>query len=124
MAILSSNNISHPKIEALFTIDEETGMTGAMHLSPDLLTGKILLNLDTEDDDEIGIGCAGGVDVTASRSYTEVNTDNTKVGYHIAVKGLEGGHSGIEIHKGLGNANKIMNRLLVDAFEHFGLQIS
>ncbi|WP_010522566.1 aminoacyl-histidine dipeptidase [Aquimarina agarivorans] len=124
MAILASDKIEHPKIEALFTIDEETGMTGAMNLSSDLLTGSILLNLDTEEDDEIGIGCAGGVDVTAERSYKEATTDATKIGYQISVKGLEGGHSGIEIHKGLGNANKIMNRMLLDAYENFGLQIS
>ena len=124
MAILASKDMVHPKIEALFTVDEETGMTGAMNLDPNLLSGNILLNLDTEEDNEIGIGCAGGVDVSALRSYQEVSTDDTKVGYHISVKGLEGGHSGIEIHKGLGNANKIMNRLLVDAFEHFGLQIA
>ncbi len=124
MAILASKNMQHPKIEALFTIDEETGMTGAMNLSSNLLSGTILLNLDTEEDDEIGIGCAGGVDVSAERNYKEVATDSTKTGYHISVKGLEGGHSGIEIHKGLGNANKIMNRLLVDAFEHFGLQVA
>ena len=124
MAILESTDMVHPKIEALFTVDEETGMTGAKHLSPDLLTGSILLNLDTEDDDEIGIGCAGGVDITVLRSYKEVATDNSKIGYNISVKGLEGGHSGVEIHKGLGNANKIMNRLLVDAYENFGLQIA
>ncbi len=124
MAILASNDMQHPKIEALFTVDEETGMTGAMNLSSDLLTGSILLNLDTEEDNEIGIGCAGGIDVTAERSYIETDTDATKMGYQISVKGLEGGHSGIEIHKGLGNANKIMNRLLLDAYENFGLQIS
>lgn len=123
MAILASNSISHPKIEALFTVDEETGMTGAQNLSPDLLTGNILLNLDTEEDDEICIGCAGGVDITASRSYHEEVVDDTKVGYKISVKGLEGGHSGIEIHKGLGNANKIMNRILLDGYENFGLRI-
>ena len=124
MAILASDDISHPNIEALFTIDEETGMTGAKNLKPDFLKGSILLNLDTEEDDEICIGCAGGIDVTAERSYKQVVTDDTKVGYKITVKGLEGGHSGIDIHKGLGNANKIMNRLFIDAYEHFGLQIS
>ena len=124
MAILSSDTISHPKIEALFTIDEETGMTGAQNLDKNILTGEILLNLDTEEDDEIGIGCAGGVDVTAEQNYTEVETNNTQIGYQITVKGLEGGHSGIEIHKGLGNANKIMNRLLFETYEKYGLQIS
>ena len=71
MAILESKEIEHPQLEALFTIDEETGMTGAMGLKPGVLTGEILLNLDTEEDDEIGIGCAGGVDVTATGSYQE-----------------------------------------------------
>lgn len=123
MAVLASNTIQHPTIEALFTIDEETGMTGAQNLGADLLTGNILLNLDTEEDDEICIGCAGGVDVTAIREYQEELVDATKTGYKISVKGLEGGHSGIEIHKGLGNANKIMNRLLLDAYENFGLRI-
>jgi len=123
MAVLASTKIKHPKVEALFTIDEETGMTGAQHLSNELLTGEILLNLDTEEDDEICIGCAGGVDVTAQRTYEEELTDDSKVGYKILVNGLEGGHSGIEIHKGLGNANKIMNRLLLNGYENFGLRI-
>jgi len=124
MAILESNDIPHPAIEALFTIDEETGMTGAMGLKGGLLDGEILLNLDTEEDDEIDIGCAGGVDVTAVRDYNEEETPEGSVGYTITVKGLNGGHSGMDIDKGLGNANKIMNRLLFDGFENFGLQIA
>ncbi|WP_353777757.1 beta-Ala-His dipeptidase [Winogradskyella sp. 3972H.M.0a.05] len=124
MAILESNNIEHPAIEALFTIDEETGMTGAMGLEGGVLQGEILLNLDTEEDDEIGVGCAGGIDVTATRSYAEEDTPEIKTGYKIEVKGLQGGHSGMQIHEGLGNANKIMNRLLFDGFENFGLRIS
>ena len=124
MAILESTDIPHPAIEALFTIDEETGMTGAMGLQGGMLDGEILLNLDTEEDDEIDIGCAGGVDVTATRTYNEEETPEGSVGYTITVKGLKGGHSGMDIHKGLGNANKIMNRLLFDGFENFGLQIS
>ncbi|WP_452596884.1 aminoacyl-histidine dipeptidase [Pontimicrobium sp. MEBiC01747] len=124
MAILESTDIPHPAIEALFTIDEETGMTGAMGLKGGLLDGGILLNLDTEEDDEIGVGCAGGIDVTATRTYKEEETPEFKVGYAITVKGLQGGHSGMDIHKGLGNANKIMNRLLFDGFENFGLRIS
>ncbi len=124
MAILESASISHPEIEALFTIDEETGMTGAKGLKGGLLKGEILLNLDTEEDDEIDIGCAGGIDVTATRSYNLEETPEGSVGYKITVKGLNGGHSGMDIHKGLGNANKIMNRLLFDAFENFGLQIA
>lgn len=124
MAILESKDIPHPAIEALFTIDEETGMTGAMGLKGGLLSGEILLNLDTEEDDEIDIGCAGGVDVTATRGYNEEETPENSVGYTITVNGLNGGHSGMDIDKGLGNANKIMNRLLFDSFENFGLQIS
>ncbi|MSP84694.1 MAG: aminoacyl-histidine dipeptidase [Flavobacteriaceae bacterium] len=124
MAILESKTIQHPAIEALFTIDEETGMTGALNLKGGILKGEILLNMDTEEDDEIDIGCAGGIDVTATRSYNEEETPEGSVGYTITVKGLNGGHSGMDIHKGLGNANKIMNRLLFDAFENFGLQVA
>ena len=124
MAILESKDIPHPAIEALFTIDEETGMTGALNLQGGILRGDILLNLDTEEDDEIGIGCAGGIDVTATAEYDEEETPEGSVAYSITVKGLNGGHSGMDIHKGLGNANKIMNRLLFDGFDNFGLQIS
>jgi dipeptidase D len=124
MAILESKDIPHPAIEALFTIDEETGMTGALNLQGGILRGDILLNLDTEEDDEIGIGCAGGMDVTATAEYDEEETPEGSVAYSINVKGLNGGHSGMDIHKGLGNANKIMNRLLFDGFDNFGLQIS
>jgi len=124
MAVLESDTIAHPPLEALFTIDEETGMTGAMGLKGGILKGDILLNLDTEEDDEIGVGCAGGVDVTATREYKEEETPEFKIGYTITVKGLQGGHSGMQIHEGLGNANKIMNRLLFDGFENFGLRIS
>ena len=124
MAILESDTIVHPAIEALFTIDEETGMTGAQGLKGGLLDGEILLNLDTEEDDEIGVGCAGGIDVTATRTYKEEETPETKVGYTIKVKGLQGGHSGMQIHEGLGNSNKILNRVLFDGFENFGMRIS
>ncbi|UYW01676.1 aminoacyl-histidine dipeptidase [Flavobacterium agricola] len=124
MAILEATDIEHPAIEALFTIDEETGMTGALGLKGGLLEGQILLNLDTEEDDEIDIGCAGGVDVTATAEYDEEDTPTNSIGYQITVKGLSGGHSGMDIHKGLGNANKIMNRLLFNGFDDFGLQIS
>ena len=112
MALLESTDIEHPPLEALFTIDEETGMTGAFGLKGGVLKGELLLNLDTEEDDEIDIGCAGGIDVTATRTYTEKMAVHGDVGYRIEVSGLTGGHSGIDIDKGLGNANKIMNRLL------------
>ena len=124
MAVLESTTLAHPALEALFTIDEETGMTGAFNLQAGVLKGEILLNLDTEEDDEIDIGCAGGLDVTATADYTEEPTPEGYVGYTITVKGLKGGHSGMDIHRGLGNANKIMNRLLFDTLDNFGLQIS
>lgn len=115
MSVLASSTIKHPAIEALFTIDEETGMTGAMGLQGGYLDGEILLNLDTEDDNEIDIGCAGGVDITVQNSYNEVNTPTNSTGFSISVTGLNGGHSGMDIDKGLGNANKIMNRVLYEA---------
>ncbi len=114
MSVLESKTIVHPDIEALFTIDEETGMTGAMGLEAGYLNGEILLNLDTEDDDEIGVGCAGGIDVTATKNYEEIDTPENVSAYKITVKGLQGGHSGMDIHKGFGNANKLLNRILYD----------
>lgn len=112
MGVLSSDSLEHPNIEALFTIDEETGMTGAQGLQAGYLHGEILLNLDTEEDDEIDIGCAGGVDVTARKTYKTQELDKGAKAYKISVKGLQGGHSGMDIHKGFGNANKIMNQIL------------
>ncbi len=115
MAILSSDSIAHPPIEALFTIDEETGMTGALGLKGGLLSGSILLNLDTEDDDELTIGCAGGIDVTAKSKVQRIHTPaNVNRAFQINVKGLTGGHSGMDIHLGRGNANKMMNRILLE----------
>ena len=124
MAILESDSIQHPALEALFTIDEETGMTGAKGLEPGLLQGEILLNLDTEEDDEIGIGCAGGVDLTAKRAYKEEDTPKGSKAFKIVLNGLKGGHSGMDIIKGLGNANKLMNRLLYSVSENFDLRIA
>jgi len=115
MGVLASKDIKHPAVEALFTIDEETGMTGAKGLQAGYLNGEILLNLDTEDDNEIDIGCAGGIDITAKNSFNEVNTPTNSIGFTVAVTGLNGGHSGMDIHRGLGNANKIMNRVLYEA---------
>lgn len=116
MSILESNDIAHPDLEALFTIDEETGMTGALALKPGQLNGKILLNLDTEEDDEIDIGCAGGVDVTASAKFTLAEGKGQT--FQIEIKGLQGGHSGMDIHKGFGNANKILGRFLFLGLEN------
>ncbi len=124
MSLLESHDIPHPPLEALFTIDEETGMTGAMGLKGGVLKGKILLNLDTEEDDEIDIGCAGGIDITASRTYEEQTVPKESIAYSISVKGLHGGHSGMDIHRGFGNANKIMNRLLFKSTEEFGIGVS
>ncbi len=111
MAVLSADDISHPSIEALFTIDEETGMTGALHLEGGILKAKYMLNLDTEEDTELTIGCAGGIDVTATGVYTE-QVAMQGLGCRISVKGLTGGHSGMDIHLGRANANKVLNRIL------------
>ena len=112
MAILASTDIAHPAIEAMFTIDEETGMTGAKELDGSNFSGKILLNLDTEDDDELSIGCAGGIDTNTSYKYSQVSLNEGFVKYALTLRGLLGGHSGMDIDKGRGNANKMMTRLL------------
>ncbi len=124
MAILVSDNITHGPIEALFTVDEETGLTGAFALKPNFFDSKILLNLDSEDEGEIFIGCAGGVDTTAKFYYETRNTNSTHKGFRIDVKGLKGGHSGDEIDKGLGNANKILNRFLWKATHEHDLRLN
>ena len=123
MAVLASTDIAHPALEALFTIDEETGMTGALELKGGLLEGEILLNLDTEDDDEITIGCAGGIDITSTGAYTVEHIGGDYIFLKLSVKGLSGGHSGMDIHKGLGNANKIMNRILYEASNRFQIKV-
>lgn len=123
MAIFASKTIVHPALEALFTIDEETGMTGAIGLQGGWLDGDILLNLDTEDDDELTIGCAGGVDVTGSGNYDMESVKRPMLGYKITVNGLSGGHSGMQIHEGLANANKLMNRILFKSYENYDLRI-
>ncbi len=123
MTLLASSDISHPPLEALFTIDEETGMTGALSLKGGLLDGAIMLNLDTEEDNELTIGCAGGVDVTANGTYT-TQAPQGDTAWVIRLKGLTGGHSGIDIHKGRGNANKLMNRLLNNLSKKIQLDIA
>ena len=121
MSVLESSDIPHPDLEALFTIDEETGMTGAKGLKPGQLEGEILLNLDTEEDDEIDIGCAGGVDITASQNYELSAADGMMV--KVEIKGLQGGHSGMDIIKGLGNANVLMGRFLYLALEKQNIRL-
>ena len=123
MSVLASNDLKHPPIEALFTIDEETGMTGAFELEQGILDGEILLNLDTEDDDEFSIGCAGGIDTNTSWNYKQEAPSSSAIAYKISIRGLKGGHSGMDIHLERGNANKIMNRLMFDCAQ-FGLQIA
>ena len=112
MAVLSSTDIAHPALEAFFTIDEETGMTGAKEMDAQLLSGSILLNLDTEDDDELSVGCAGGIDTNTFYTYKEVAANPADTCFQINIKGLLGGHSGMDIDKGRGNANKWMARIL------------
>jgi len=123
MAILSSTDIEHPAIEALFTIDEETGMTGAFHLEKNWLQGDILLNMDSEDEGELYIGCAGGIDINVEGTY-ETTTDITGQAFEIEIKGLKGGHSGCDIHLQRGNANKILFRMLYASNKKVGIHLA
>ncbi len=123
LAVLADKNLKHGPIEGLFTIDEETGMTGAFALKGGLLQGEVLLNLDSEDEGELYIGCAGGIDNTVTFSYKEETVPAGYTAFKITVKGLKGGHSGGDIHLGRGNANKIMNRLLLEASGKISLRI-
>ena len=118
MALFSSTDLKLPAMEALFTIDEETGMTGAFEVEKGKLEGTILLNLDTEDDDEFSIGCAGGIDTNTKYQYTQEDCPAGYVAYKITVNGLKGGHSGVDIDLERGNANKIMNRLMLAGKGH------
>lgn len=124
MALLTSTDIPHPPLEALFTIDEETGMTGALALQGGVLQGKVLLNLDTEDDTELTIGCAGGVDVTAKGNFPLEHVPAGMSAFRLGITGLTGGHSGMDIHLGRGNANKLMNRMLHEGTQHLGLRLA
>jgi dipeptidase D len=123
MAVLSSNEIVHPAIEAFFTIDEETGMTGAMQMDGSLFHGEILLNIDTEDDDELSIGCAGGIDTNTSYKYTESTINQNSKTIELSIRGLLGGHSGMDIDKGRGNANKWMARILWEISRKISIQL-
>lgn len=112
LALLEATDIPHPALECLFTIDEETGLTGANQLGTDMLKGSILINLDSEDEGELYVGCAGAVNVTARFEYKEEATPDDCVGYEVVLSGLKGGHSGLEIILQRGNANKLMARFL------------
>lgn len=124
MAILASTDIAHPALEAMFTIDEETGMTGAMEIDPKNFSGTILLNLDTEDDDELSIGCAGGIDTNTTYAYRQVDAVKDGKAFEISIRGLLGGHSGMDIHRGRGNANKLMTRILYQGISRFPLGLN
>jgi len=124
MAVLEATDIVHGPVEALITMDEETGMTGAENLKAGVLDGDILLNLDSEDEGELYIGCAGGIDTIAEFKYKTEDVPEGMVAYKVSVKGLKGGHSGLDIHLGRGNANKIMNVLLMKAAEKYGLRLA
>jgi len=124
MAVLADNSLEHGNIECLFTIDEETGMTGAFALQEDFLKGDILLNLDSEDEGELYIGCAGGIDTTAIFPYKMINVVGASEAWEIIVKGLKGGHSGLDINLGRGNANKLITRILWQANRNLQVQIS
>jgi dipeptidase D len=124
MAILQSKDIAHGPIEALITIDEETGMTGAFGLETNWFNGDILINLDSEDEGELYVGCAGGMDATFSMDYTLCEVPDDVQGLELAITGLKGGHSGMDIVLGRANANKLLMRLLKKASHKFGLQIS
>lgn len=112
LAILTDKNLKAGKIECLFTIDEESGMTGAINLAPDFFSGRTLINLDSEDEGILFIGCAGGMDTVGVMKYKSIPSGSNKAALALSLTGLHGGHSGDEIHKGYGNAVKIMNRLL------------
>ena len=124
MAILSSKELAHGPIECLFTVDEETGLSGAFALQPGFLTGNTLINLDSEDEGELFIGCAGGIDTVAKFKYKKEKFPNKSHAFKISVTGLKGGHSGDEIDKGLGNSNKIMTRLLSDAMFLYKIRLN
>lgn len=124
MAALTDPKIVHGPLEALFTVDEETGMTGANNLKKGLLKGEIMINMDSEDEGELYVGCAGGIDVSAVRNYKQEKTPSGLTAYSLALKGLRGGHSGVDIHLGRANANKLMFRFFQQAEHDFGMRIA
>ena len=124
MAVLASKDLVHGPVEALFTIDEETGMTGVHGLKGGLMNGDILMNLDSEDENELCVGCAGGIDVSVSMDYGMEASPKSMTAYKINVKGLRGGHSGVDIALGRANSNKLMFRFLMQAESDFGLRVA
>jgi len=124
LAILESGSLEHGPLEALFTVDEETGMTGAFNLKPGLLDGDILLNLDSEDEGELYIGCAGGVNTTGKLTFSKEPVPSGSRAYNLSLTGLKGGHSGLDIHLGRGNSNKLLNRFMYHAGKHYELRLA
>ena len=124
MAVLEDSSLKHGPLEALITKDEETGMYGAFGLKPGTLKGEILLNLDSEDEGELYIGCAGGIDLTATLEYKEEAPAADLVARKVTLKGLRGGHSGLEINQGRGNANKLLARIVHDVLIEFDSQLA
>lgn len=124
LAAMADNTVEHGPLEALLTIDEETGMTGAFGLKPGLFNGSILINLDSEDEGELYVGCAGGIDTTATLKYDEVAVPSGHVAYKLELKGLKGGHSGMDIVLGRGNSNKLIFRYMHHAAKKHGLRLS
>ncbi len=124
LAVLESKDLKHGPVEALFTIDEETGMTGANGLKAGLLKGPMFINLDSEEEGELYIGCAGGINATASFPYNTEPTGKGEEGYKLSLTGLKGGHSGLDINLGRGNATKLLNRFLWEATRRYGLRLS
>lgn len=124
MAVLEDNTLTHGKLECLFTIDEEVGMIGAFGLKPGFLSGSVLLNLDTEEEGDLTVGCAGGADINASFQYKVVAPNAGEVAYTIDLTGLKGGHSGGEIHEGRANANRLMARFLKDAIAECDVRLA
>lgn len=123
MAILTDKDLVAGRIECLFTVDEESGMTGALNLDPGFFEGRTLINLDSEDEGILFIGCAGGLDTVGTLKAERMETAPGSQGLAVSVTGLRGGHSGDEIHKGFGNSVKIMNRLLLSLSEKFSIGI-
>ena len=124
MTVLAATDLKHPAIEAIFTIDEEISMTGALGLQKDFLTGSILLNLDSEEDDVLTVGAAGGVDVVIEGTYNTKELNDGYSFFQLSLKGLAGGHSGVDIHRGGSNAIKLLSRLLYEINKECGLRIS
>lgn len=124
LAILADKKIEHGPLEVLFTVDEETGLTGAAGLSEKWLKSEILLNFDDEDEGEFCIGCAGGIDTTVSLQFKKERTEKEVRAYRIKVSGLKGGHSGDDINKGRGCANKLLTRILWNGQESCGLRLA